>query len=239
MTALIISDIHSNFEALVAVAKAHEYDQVWCAGDLVDFGPEPAEVVQWVRHHSKHVVRGNHDHALVCRTDCGSSPELHALSVASREMNRPLLTVGQMEFLGDLPSIKDFVVNGLRFHIAHADPRGDLYRFDLVPEASYELLVKATEDIDADVIICGHTHRPMVRRIGSKLFVNPGSVGLQFDGDPRASYAVWHNGKVKLHRTEYDYEATVLRLAESTLPISAKAQMIDLIREGRIGVNAS
>jgi predicted phosphodiesterase len=61
----IISDIHSNFNALLAVRAAEKHvDQVWCLGDLVDYGPQPAEVVQWVRHHAQLCVRGNHDFAL-------------------------------------------------------------------------------------------------------------------------------------------------------------------------------
>jgi putative phosphoesterase len=232
MRALIISDIHSNFDALVAVAKAHTVDEVWCLGDLVDFGPEPAEVIQWVRHHAKHVVRGNHDHAMVRRMDCGSSPRFHALAVASRDMNRPLITEAQMEYLRDLPLIQDFVVEGQRCHLAHADPHGNLYRFDLTPDTSDTVLTQALEGIEADFIFCGHTHHPMVRHVGGKTFVNPGAVGLQFDGDPRASFAIWHDGKIKLHRSSYPYQATVLRLAESSLSVTAKSRMIGLIQNG-------
>jgi predicted phosphodiesterase len=60
MKLLVISDIHSNYEALVGVRHAEEPDEIWCLGDLVDYGPEPAEVVQWVRHHVDHCVLGNH-----------------------------------------------------------------------------------------------------------------------------------------------------------------------------------
>jgi putative phosphoesterase len=234
MRALVISDIHSNFDALVAVAHAHAVDEVWCLGDLVDFGPEPAEVIQWTRHHAKHVVRGNHDHAMACRTDCLSSPQFHALSVASREMNRPLITDAQMEYLGDLPIIQDFVAEGHRCHLSHADPNGGLYRFDLTPDVSDAVLGEAIEGIDADFIFCGHTHYPMVRKIGEKTFVNPGAVGLQLDGDPRASYAIWHNGKIKLHRIHYPYEAAVLRLTKTNLGVQEKNQMIHLMRNGTV-----
>ncbi len=232
MKALIISDIHSNFEALHTVAKTNSFDEVWCLGDLVDYGPQPTEVVQWVRHHADHVVRGNHDHAMACRTECGCSERFRVLSVASREMNRTLLTDSQMEYLGDLPILQDFIADGYRCHLTHADPNGDLYRYDLTPEVSDEVLSKALESIDADFIFCGHTHYPMIRKIGSKTFVNPGAIGLQHDGDPRAAYAIWQDGKIRLHRLTYNYQATVLRLAESTLSVTAKDQMIGIIREG-------
>jgi predicted phosphodiesterase len=56
-------------------------------------------------------------------------------------------------------------------------------------------LARALEGIEADFVFCGHTHLPMVRKIGRKTFANPGSVGLPLDGDPRASYAIWYDGK--------------------------------------------
>jgi predicted phosphodiesterase len=53
---LIISDIHSNYEALLAVSHAEKVEEIWCLGDLVDFGPQPAETVQWIRQ-SREVLR--------------------------------------------------------------------------------------------------------------------------------------------------------------------------------------
>lgn len=70
MKLLVISDIHSNYGALLAVAHAEKPDGIWCLGDLVDYGPEPAEVVQWVRHNANQCVLGNHDYALAFDADC-------------------------------------------------------------------------------------------------------------------------------------------------------------------------
>ncbi len=65
MRYLILSDLHSNLEALQAVLAAAEgaYDQVVCCGDLVGYGPDPDPVVNWVRENAAGVVRGNHDKA--------------------------------------------------------------------------------------------------------------------------------------------------------------------------------
>ena len=86
MKLLIISDIHSNYEALLAVAHAEEADEVWCLGDLVDFGAQPTEAVQWVRHHTRarRCVQGNHDHALAFSVDCRSGTAFHELAVRTR-----------------------------------------------------------------------------------------------------------------------------------------------------------
>ena len=234
MKILIISDIHSNYEALLTVAHAEAADEIWCLGDLVDFGPQPTECVQWVRHHVRqNCVQGNHDHALAFGVDCRSGPKFHDLSELSREMNRELLTAEQMDYLRALPAIRTARRDGVRFHLSHAAPDGDLYKSHLQPEISDALLKAEIDDIDADFICCGHTHLPMIREIGGKMFVNPGSVGLPLDGDSRASYAVFQDGSIKLRRVKYDIAKTVERLCESTLPATAAAQLAQILHSGR------
>ena len=203
MKVLIISDIHSNYEALLAVAHAEKTDAVWCLGDLVDFGPQPAECVQWVRHQVRqNCVRGNHDHALAFNVDCGSSGSFHELSELSRAMNRELLHAEQIEYLRGLPLLKTLMLDGFRFHLSHAAPNGELYKNHLQPDISDASLTAEIGGVDADFILCGHTHLPMFREIESRIFVNPGSVGLPLDGDPHASYALYQDGKIKLRRAK-------------------------------------
>ena len=233
MKLLIISDIHSNYEALLAVAHAEKVDEIWCLGDLVDYGPEPAEVVQWVRHHASQCVLGNHDYALAFNADCGCAPKFRRLSELSRKMNRALLSPEQVDFLRDLPRSKDVETGGHRFHLSHGAPDGDLYRYDLIPDASDAVLIELCRKIDADFILCGHTHFPMVRKIDNKVFVNPGAVGLQHDGNWRASYAIWSNGKVKLHRVKYDEEKCAAKLRASQLPPDAAEQLARIIETGK------
>jgi putative phosphoesterase len=236
MKILIISDIHSNYEALLAVVHAEKADEILCLGDLVDFGPQPAECVQWVRFHVRHnCVRGNHDHALAFNVDCRSGKGFHELSELSRAMNRELLLPEQIEFLQRLPLTKSVTLDRFRFHLSHATPDGDLYKNHLQPDISDEALAVAVESIDADFVLCGHTHMPMIRKIGTKTFINPGSVGLPLDGDPRASYAVFHDGKVRLRRVKYAVTETVARLYESTLPSAAAAQMAEILCAGYAG----
>ena len=70
----------------------------------------------------------------------------------------------------------------------------------------------------ADVICVGHTHYPYVLEVGDRLVVNPGSIGLPRDGDPRGSYALLEHGAVELKRFEYPVEDTVRSVHESPLP---------------------
>jgi putative phosphoesterase len=234
MRVLVISDIHSNYEAPLAVAHAEKTDAVWCLGDLVDFGPQPAESVQWTRHHARqNCVRGNHDHALAFDVDCGSSASFHELSELSRAMNRELLHKEQIEYLAGLPASETLTLDGFRFHLSHAAPNGELYKSHLQPDISDASLNAEIGDVDADFILCGHTHLPMVREIKGKTFVNPASVGLPLDGDPRASYAVYHDGKVKLRRVKYDVDETIRKLHESALPADGVERLAEILRTGR------
>src|SRR6266700_7449609 len=233
MKLVIMSDIHSNYEALLGVAHAEKADEIWCLGDLVDYGPEPAEAVQWVRHHTSQCVLGNHDYALAFDADCGCSPKFRRLSELSRKMNRALVSPEQIEFLRDLPRSKEIDANGYHFHLSHAAPGGDLYRYDLTPEVIDALLIDACRNIEADFIFCGHTHFPMVRKIDKKVFINPGAVGLQHDGNWRASYAIWHDGKVKLRRVKYDVEKCASKLRASALPPDAADQLARVIETGK------
>ena len=234
MKILIISDIHSNYEALLAVAHAEKADETWCLGDIVDFGPQPSECVQWVRHHvDRNCVLGNHDYAVAFDADCQSGPKFHELSELSRQMNRELLQEEQIEYLRSLPLVTGMKRDGFHFHLSHAAPDGDLYKSHLQPDISDAALGIEIKGIHADFVFCGHTHLPMIREIGGKTFVNPGSVGMPLDGDPRASYAVFHDGKMKLGRVKYDVGKTVERLCESSLAPGATARLADILHAGR------
>ena len=82
------------------------------------------------------------------------------------------------------------------------------------------------------MICVGHTHHPYVLEVGNKLVINPGSVGQPRDGDPRASYAVIEDNRVELKRVEYDIEAAIRPIQESTLPETAKLLTVEVLRQG-------
>jgi len=69
---------------------------------------------------------------------------------------------------------------------------------------------------DADILLVGHTHLPMILRLRKRLVINPGSVGQPRDGDPRAAFAIIEDGEPRLERVKYDVDATVAQLARCT-----------------------
>ena len=210
MRTLVLSVIHGNLEALRAVLAAEVVDEVLCLGDLVDYGPRPAEVLDLVRRHARLAVRGNHDTAVALGVPCRSAPAFRALSEASRELTVPMLTEHDRSYLAELPVRATLEVDGLRLEMLHAAPDDPLYHY--LPATDVAGWRRALRGLPADLVLVGHTHLPAVLEIEGKLLVNPGSVGLPRDGDPRASYAVLSDGRAELKRVGYDVEATVKAL---------------------------
>jgi putative phosphoesterase len=229
MRVVIISDIHANLAALEAVQEP--YDFLLCLGDLVDYGPQPQEAIQWVRERALKVIRGNHDQALAYDMDCRCAQVMKEASVTTRKWHTQLLSAQEKEYLRGLPLSERLELGGAKFFLAHASPAGDLYKY-LRPEVSDEALAEEILGIDADFIFIGHTHLPMLRHLGKITIVNPGSVGQPRHGNPRASYVVWEDGEVHFCRSPYDTGKTISALEQAPLPGPIITQLTGILRTG-------
>jgi putative phosphoesterase len=230
MRIAVISDVHANLAALQAIQES--YDFLLCLGDLVDYGPQPREAIHWVRERSLKVVRGNHDHALGHDVDCHCAPIMKEASVTTRRWHAYLLSREEKEYLRGLPITERVEMAGAVFHLAHASPSGDLYDYHMVPNAPEAVLTEAIEGIEADFILLGHTHLPMLRKIGAATIVNPGSVGQPRHGDRRASYAIWEDGEIRFYRNAYDVTVTTTLLEQAPLPPSVIVQLGNILKNG-------
>ncbi len=233
MRILVISDLHANWPALEAVLGIESFDRAIVVGDLVSYGPHPREVVEWVRGHATVVVRGNHDDALACGSDCRCAPTSKPLATATRAVHRDLLTPEDIRFLGSLPRTASLQSAGHTVFAVHASPRNHLYRYTLTPQASDEHVRGQVGRVEADYVLLGHTHLPMARSIGRRIVVNPGSVGQPRDGDPRASYAVIEDGSVALKRVAYDVERTIQDLRRMPIAPETIDSLVSILRAGR------
>src|SRR5262245_55803485 len=227
MRILLLADIHANWAALQAIDEP--YDLCVCLGDLVDYGVEPAPCIDWVRNNAHHVVRGNHDHGVAQNVSISGRNGFKYLTGVTRPVSRQKLVADDVRYLAQLPISRLVTLDKTRFFLVHASPRDPLDEY-APPDA--EFWQRRLQNIEADVICVGHTPQPYVLEIGSKLIINPGSVGQPRDGDPRASYAVLENFKVELKRVEYPVEDTVRSVEECDLPNAAKARLIEVYRTG-------
>lgn len=227
MRILLLSDIHANWPALQALDD--KWDLCVCLGDLVDYGVEPGPCVDWVRQNAHHVVRGNHDHGAAQDVRVTAQHGFKYLTMVTRPLTRQRLGAADLRYLGRLPVTRMVTIQGVVYLFVHATPRDPLDEF--APGAP-EFWSRCLNGVDADVICVGHTHQPYVVEVGNKVVINPGSVGLPRDGDPRGSYAIIDNDSIELKRYEYPVEAAVRVVSVSPLPENAKEQLIHVYRTG-------
>ena len=220
MKILVISDVHGNLEALNTVLKV-PHDAVIFAGDVVDYGPRPAECIDKIKEVAFKTVRGNHDNAVAFNTDCGCSYEMHELSVVSREYTKKVVSKEQVKLLQALPLKEQFRIEGKTFFLVHASNSNPLFKY-LRPNIGKEEFKKEFGHINADFIIYGHTHIPVVfKDVSRGIIINPGSVGQPRDGDPRTSCAVidTKTNEVHIKRIVYDIDRVKKQIKEANLPM--------------------
>jgi predicted phosphodiesterase len=208
----LLYDVHGNAAALDAVladARAQGADRWLLGGDYCLFGPEPEAALERLRTLSPAIwLRGNGERwcAAPDELDDGVHPIVPDAVGACREA----LGAAPVDELGALP--EQGAHEDVRY--CHASPVSDLRSFLPQPaEDESELLGGVTEPR----LVFGHTHLPF-RRIsttGGIELVNPGSVGLPFDRDPRAAYALVHpDRRVEHRRIAYDHAAAAARMRE-------------------------
>jgi putative phosphoesterase len=229
MRILVLADIHANWPALQVIQES--FDFCFVVGDLVDYGLEPSPCIAWVKQKATHAVRGNHDHGAAQHVQVAGRNGFKYLTSVTRPLTQERLSAEDRRFLSALPVSRTVTVGDSRFLLVHATPRDPLDEYAV---ADADFWSRRLQNVDANVICVGHTHHPYVLGVGDKLVINPGSVGQPRDGDPRASYAVIEDNRVELKRVEYDVEATIRTIQESTLPEPGKALLAEVLRSGGI-----
>lgn len=229
MRILILSDIHANWVALQTIQE--KFDVCLNLGDLVDYGVEPGPCIDWASHHVTHGVRGNHDHGVAQRVCIKGNGGFRYLTGVTRPINEQLLTPCHRRYLSRLPVTQYLRLGGKRFLMVHASPRDPMDEFAPPCEDFWR---KRLDNIDVDYVLVGHTHRPYVLEVDGKTIINPGSVGLPRDGDPRLSYAMLDHGELEMKRLEYPIEDALKVVRKATIPEKAKKLLSELYRTGSL-----
>ena len=239
MTA-IISDIHSNKEALTAVLEHIESDgasEIICLGDVVGYGPDPEACIDLVRRKCRFCLSGNHDYATL------TSPEhFNPLAEEAILFTRARLEPGRFSSLwGARKKARWAFLDGLPVRkreaetlYVHGSPRDERNEYVLESDILYGDFEKIDEILDLTPWLCfiGHSHIPgiitegftflhpedfdhsMELDPGQKYVINVGSVGQPRDGDNRACYVRVEANCITYHRVEYDFEATMAKMGQ-------------------------
>lgn len=224
MRIAIVSDVHGNLTALDAVIQDLERvrpDLVVHGGDLAVNGAQPAEVIDRIRELSWPGVLGNTDKAVwELESVPGRAYELFSTLAPA---TRGLLGEDRVRWLETLPDEWRDDAEGVA--LVHAAP-GDLWK-NVRADSPDRELENVFAVLGAPLAVYCHIHRPFVTAMPNLTVANSGSVGMPFDGDPRASYLLVEHGEPKIQRVEYDLDKEVAVLEASGYP------MKDALIEGR------
>lgn len=231
MKVAIISDLHSNREALEAVftdIRQRGLTDLVCLGDVVGYGPDPEFCVDLVSGHARWCLMGNHDEALF-RDASDFNPHARGALVFTKRRMQPHWWSSsekklRWKWLRNLPLRK---TEG-RFLFVHGSPRDPVREYVLSTDGILNPeKLRSVLDAHDGVGVAGHTHQPGVHdedlrfhapdgsaeysfplEPGRRYFVNVGSTGQPRDGDSRACYAVLEDERVTWYRIEYDFRST-------------------------------
>jgi len=229
MKIAIISDVHGNYDALSAFPES--YDELWVLGDLVNYGPQPKEVVDFVRDNATVVVRGNHDQCIGYGDDPRCSQRFREMAEATRRFTEAVVTMNQRLYLCSFPLKLNLVREQTRFLLCHATPSDPLYEYRTEESEKW---ADESARLPADIILVGHTHIPFVRSFDGRTVVNPGSLGQPKTGKPEACYAVWENGRLDLRTYSYPVGKTAEKIRRMPVNSLIQQKLISVLECGGI-----
>ncbi|WP_299099779.1 metallophosphoesterase family protein [uncultured Winogradskyella sp.] len=192
MRIAFFSDIHANLPALEAFFKdvdAENVDAIYCLGDLVGYNVWPNEVVNAIRERNIPTIMGNHDEALLL-------PLVQELKPSNKGLTRAMVSDNNRNYLINLPRqlVLNFMSNNESFNLLMVHGSVKAINDYMVVDYPEKDVLEMMQSQKADVLLCGHTHKPFHRVIksenGYKHVVNIGSVGKPKDGDSRLCYAI-------------------------------------------------
>lgn len=198
MKIAVISDIHGNMQAIESVLKDIEKqgcEKLFVLGDYAMAGPNPYEAVNLFmkKQGDKNVkmIQGNTDLMIADFTE-----ELYEnlktkapIMAEALKDDSKLINIIQKDFLKNLPLQLQVEEEGVKFLLVHGSPRKN--NEDILPETPLDEVEKMLVNVEADVVLCGHTHQPCGFQTPSKkTVVNVGSIGRPFTPEPKSCYLV-------------------------------------------------
>ncbi len=211
MRVLVVSDLHSNPWSLDAILrKEPEFDLFCCAGDLVDYGIAPSEIIARIKGISPSiVVQGNHDRTVISIFRHGALDSIQPHERKWAHHNGRLLSASEIEYLESLPICDSFIADGWAYLVSHQYGPGyetieSLAQFNAFWHSAAP---SALRDEPRRRIIFGHSHRRCIHVLDQGAeWINPGSASYRRPDDPdkTAHYAIIENGEVTLKRVPYD-----------------------------------
>src|SRR5262245_43877890 len=180
MRIAVISDIHGNdvaFAAVVADIQTDRIERIFCLGDAIQGGAQPAEVVKRLRELRCPVVMGNADDLLLRGEASANEEPPNEWINAVRDWQLQRLSPEDLAFIAAFPPTVEIPLpRGKRLLCGHGSPQH--FNHVIVPDVADDEVKKMLGPIDEAIVCGGHTHLQQIRQIGTSFFFNPGSVSL-------------------------------------------------------------
>ena len=217
----VVSDLHANIPAVEAVwDEIGDVERIFCLGDIVGIGPRPSEVVSLVSRDRRFIsVLGNHDVNTVEGTEYG--PTGIVPRKPHHDWVREQLSDGDVEYLRGLNMSMSARTGGMGINMMHRHPEDCGSAVPSFKDPCPSALDEFYSGVDGDILLFGHTHMPLdVKGVGGRIYLNPGSVGVQNGG--RARFLVLRpsgNGfDYEFREAPFDLEAVREDLADREVP---------------------
>lgn len=209
MRIALLGDIHGNSFALAAVlgaARAARVEKLLITGDFVGYYFWPREVLDMLRDWDVEAVRGNHEDMLIDALNAPASLEKISAAYGSGLSTAiETLTPAQIDWLCQLTHPCSFEFDGRSLLLCHGAP-WDVDQY-VYPDAKSDLLERCAES-GYGWVVMGHTHYPMVEKVGKTVLVNPGSVGQPRNRIPAAHWALLDTASQELSLMTASYDVS-------------------------------
>lgn len=225
MRIAVMSDIHGNFEAFNAVISSIEkedIDEIIFLGDLVIKGPEPKDCFQFLKQLKPFIwLKGNTDEWFEKMKNCKINNDHDKELYEYYKYANDRLSNNNKRFLSRLPENDSFEIHDKTILCVHGSP---ISNTDILDSSKTDEEIKdMIKNVEEDIILAGHSHQNFLKYIDNKTIINVGSVGLPFDGIPKASFVVLDikNNKdvgIEFKRIDYDIELNLSVAEEQNFP---------------------
>ena len=210
----IITDIHSNIQALKAILNEFDrikIDKIICCGDIIGIGINPEETVQELlkRKNSLIAIQGNHEQYLLNglpKEVHNSKRKMSKEEIENHKWNHSKLSEQSIKFLSELKLFENVEIEEKKILVVHYPQKKDGTYKIYIKNPSIIENKEMFREYDDDIFLFGHTHMRSINKIDNKWYINTGSLGCPLNSNiAKAGLLEINNGKIKFKRIDVEY----------------------------------
>ncbi|MGL1891970.1 MAG: metallophosphatase family protein [Spirochaetaceae bacterium] len=239
MKIAVLADIHGNLQALEVVlthAKEHKVDKYIIAGDMITDCPSNNTVLKKMMMLDAYIIKGNREDYILNEINSDKNEWIGLKQMESVLWAKNQLKKIHLDWIKSLPDNLSISFKNMdSILLVHGSPDN---QFELLYPHNLERLTEIANNIQEQVLICGHSHTPWESRINNKLILNPGSVGVAFNKNVAADYGIieWDENRWNVEHYSIPYDIKSLEndfLSNNTNHFIWSRLIIQSIKDGK------